>query len=172
MTLKDPTKENGDMEIDRSKWHEETVHCLLVAGDQAELVLDGAETPEAVRWPAAAICAEAGMKPGELPGAAFQVLVAEGDGRLEFSGFRLLSGGRPEGSRAAGAEITARVRLVHGRDALLELPGEDEPVRHPAAEIAAALGVPVVDLPGMQVGLTVRESAESGRSLSDFREAW
>jgi hypothetical protein len=169
MTLKDATKEN-DMEIDSSEWREETVHCLLVAGDQAELVLEGAETAEAARWPAAAICAEAGVELGELPGAAFRVLVAEGDGRLEFSAFRLLSGGRPE-ARPAGAEVAAVVRMVHGAAALLELSGEDELVRHPAAGIADALGVAVQDLPGMRVLVTVRESAESGRALSGFRVA-
>jgi hypothetical protein len=74
---------------------EETVHCLLVAGDQAELVLEGAETAEAARWPAAAICEEAGVLIGELPGSSFRAVVTEAGGRVEFSAFRLLSGGRP-----------------------------------------------------------------------------
>jgi hypothetical protein len=157
------------MEIDSSEWREETVHCLLVTGDQAELVLEGADTTEAARWPAAAICEEAGMLPGELPGASFRAVVTETGGQVEFSAFRLLSGGRPEGSRSAAAEVAAVVRLVHGAEALLELPGEDELARHPAAEIAGELGVPVEDLPGMRVMVTVRESAESGRTLSRFR---
>jgi hypothetical protein len=160
-----PMVEDGEPAAPR----EETVHCLLVDGGQAELVVDGAETAEAARWPAAAICEEAGLLPGELPGASFRVVVAEEAGRLAFSAFRLLSGGRPEGSRPAGAEVSAVVRLVHGAAALLELPGEDELARHPAAEIAGALGVSVADLPGMRVMVTVRESAGEGRALSGFK---
>lgn len=72
-------------------------------------------------------------------------------------------------ARAAGFEVEARVVLVHKPDALLELPGEDLKVRVPASEVAEGLGVDVGALPGMQVLVTVRESAESGRALSGFR---
>lgn len=78
---------------------DETVRCLLVLGDQAELVLEGAEIDDAVRWPAALIEAEAGMLRTELPGSLFRVVVSERGGRVEFSGFRLLAGGLPETSR-------------------------------------------------------------------------
>lgn len=72
-------------------------------------------------------------------------------------------------ARAAGYEVEARVMLTHGADALLELAGEDLPVRVPAAEVAEGLGVDVTGLPGLRVLVTVRESAESGRVLSGFR---
>jgi hypothetical protein len=55
----------------------------------AELVLEGAEAEDPVRWPAAAIAAEAGIKPGEMPGSRFRVRVLEHDGAVTFSGFRL-----------------------------------------------------------------------------------
>jgi hypothetical protein len=74
-------------------------------------------------------------------------------------------------ARAAGTEVEARVLLTHGADALLELPGEDVPVRWPAAEVAEGAAVRVEDLPGMRVLVTVRESMERGRALSGFRPA-
>lgn len=74
-------------------------------------------------------------------------------------------------ARAAGYEVEARVLLTHGADALLELPGEGEAARWPAAEVAAGLGVGVDELPGKRLLATVRESAESGRVLSGFRPA-
>ena len=74
-------------------------------------------------------------------------------------------------ARAAGTEVEARILLTHGADALLELPGEDEPVRWPAAEVAGDLGVDALDLPGMRVRVTVRESAGEGRVLSGWRLA-
>ena len=74
-------------------------------------------------------------------------------------------------ARAAGTEVEARVMLTHGADALLELPGEDLPVRWSAAEVAAGAGVRAEDLPGMRVRVTVRESREAGRVLSGFRRA-
>jgi antitoxin HigA-1 len=73
--------------------------------------------------------------------------------------------------RAAGYEVEARVMLTHGADALLELPGEREPVRWPAAEVAAGAGVTVEQLPGMRVRVTVRESPDAGRVLSEWRPA-
>lgn len=72
-------------------------------------------------------------------------------------------------ARAAGYEVAARVMLTHGADALLELPGESEPVRWPAAEVAEGLGVALAELPGMRLRVTVRESLEAGRALSEFR---
>lgn len=74
-------------------------------------------------------------------------------------------------ARAAGVEVTARVRLTHGDDALLELPGEGELVRWPMAEIASQAGVPARSLPGASLLVTVRESREEGRVLSGFRLA-
>jgi hypothetical protein len=74
-------------------------------------------------------------------------------------------------ARAAGTEVEARVMMTHGPDALLELPGEDLPVRWPAAEVAAGARVPIGDLPGLRVVVTVRESREGGRVLSGFRAA-
>lgn len=68
---------------------EVTVRCLLLFGDQAELVLEGGDAGDPARWPAAAIAAETGLEPGELPGRRFRVRVAEPGGRLEFSGFRV-----------------------------------------------------------------------------------
>lgn len=74
-------------------------------------------------------------------------------------------------ARAAGYEVEARCSITFGEDAVLELPGEAEPVRWPAAEVAAGLGVPVREVPGKRLVVTVRESAESGRVLSGFRRA-
>lgn len=71
-------------------------------------------------------------------------------------------------ARAAGTEVGARCSIVFGDDAVIELPGEDEAVRWPAADVAAELGVAVADLPGMRFRVTVRESAEEGRVLSGF----
>lgn len=73
-------------------------------------------------------------------------------------------------ARAAGYEVEARVVLTHGADALLELPGEDVPVRVPASEVAEGAGRAVGELPGMRIRLTVRESPVSGRVLSGFRQ--
>lgn len=72
-------------------------------------------------------------------------------------------------ARAAGAEVKARVRLVHRDEALVELPGEDELVRVPAAEVSEGTGTAAADLPGMEVLVTVRENREEGRILSGFR---
>lgn len=72
-------------------------------------------------------------------------------------------------ARAAGYEVEARVMLTHGADALLEVPGEGEPVRWPAAEVAEGLGVALAELPGVRLLVTVRETQEAGRVLSGFR---
>jgi hypothetical protein len=72
-------------------------------------------------------------------------------------------------ARAAGSEVEARVMLTHGTDALLEVPGEGEPVRWPAAEVAEGLGVTLAELPGARLLVTVRETLEAGRVLSGFR---
>lgn len=74
-------------------------------------------------------------------------------------------------ARAAGSVVTARCRMTHGGMALLELPGEGEPARWPAADVAAQAGIAVRDLPGAWLELTVRESPEEGRILSGFRVA-
>lgn len=66
------------------------VRCLLVAGDQAELVREGAEEESDVaRWPAAAIAEQTGLPLEDLPGKVFRVRVTELDGRVLFSGFTL-----------------------------------------------------------------------------------
>jgi hypothetical protein len=82
-----------------------------------------------------------------------------------------IMGEKSAAARAAGTEVTARVMMTHGADALLELPGEELPARWPAAEVAAGLGVEVGELPGKRVRVTVRETAEEGRVLSGFRLA-
>jgi hypothetical protein len=83
-------------------------------------------------------------------------------------------GGLMEGldaaARAAGVEVTARCALTHGADAVLLVPGEEEPVRWPAAVIAAETGLETRDLPGRRFCFTVRETATEGRSLAGFRE--
>lgn len=65
------------------------VRCLLVAGDQAELVAEGGEDGDVARWPAAAIAADTGLPLEDLPGKVFRVRVTELDGRVLFSGFTL-----------------------------------------------------------------------------------
>jgi hypothetical protein len=72
-------------------------------------------------------------------------------------------------ARAAGIEVTARVRYTHRGRALIELPGEDELVECPAAEVAESAGVPEGSLPGRVLLVTVRETPEEGRVLSGFR---
>jgi hypothetical protein len=74
-------------------------------------------------------------------------------------------------ARGAGYEVVAEVRYTHRDQALVELPGEQEPVRCPAAEVAAGLGVAAAALPGMRVAVTVRETPEDGRVLSGWRPA-
>jgi hypothetical protein len=74
-------------------------------------------------------------------------------------------------ARAVGAEVAGRCSLLFGDQALIELPGEEEPVRHPAAEIAAATGLDAGELPGRRLMVTVRETPEEGRVLSGFRLA-
>jgi hypothetical protein len=73
------------------------------------------------------------------------------------------------GARAKGYEVEARCSIGHGRDALIELPGEALAVRVPLAEVAEGLGIAPRDVPGSRMLVTVRESAESGRVLSGFR---
>lgn len=72
-------------------------------------------------------------------------------------------------ARAAGYEVEACCPLTFGDQALIELPGEEEPARYPAEEVARALGIAVKDVPGARFLVTVRESAEEGRVLSGFR---
>lgn len=57
--------------------------------------------------------------------------------------------------------ITVRVLLLFGDQAeiVADIPAEDraEPERYPAAEIAAAVGVPVSDLPGKRLTAEVSD---------------
>jgi hypothetical protein len=70
---------------------EMTVACLLLFGDQAELVpADGQVHDDPARWPAAAIAEETGLEVADLPGKRFRVRVDEAGGLVLFSGFRLL----------------------------------------------------------------------------------
>src|SRR5436190_12024675 len=52
---------------------EMTVHCLLVFGDQAELLPGSGEADDVARWPAAAIMEETGLQLEDLPGKRFRV---------------------------------------------------------------------------------------------------
>lgn len=69
---------------------EMTIRCLLLVGDQAELVADGGEPDDIVRWPAAAIAADTGLPLEDLPGRRFRARVTEQDGRVLFSAFSAL----------------------------------------------------------------------------------
>jgi hypothetical protein len=73
-------------------------------------------------------------------------------------------------ARAAGVEVTARCALTHGADAVLLVPGEEEPVRWPTTGIAAETGLETWELPGRRFRFTLRETATEGRSLAGFRE--
>ena len=74
------------------EWREVTVRCLLLFGDQAELVPDGADADaEPARWPVTAITADTGLEPGEVPGRRFRVRALERDGEVTFSGFLVIS---------------------------------------------------------------------------------
>lgn len=68
-----------------------TVVCLLVVGDDAELVLEGGDPEDVARWPAAAITADTGVGVRELPGKRFRARVSEPGGRVVFSGFTVVS---------------------------------------------------------------------------------
>lgn len=73
---------------------EMTVRCLLLVGDQAELVPgddNGLSLVFNARWPAVAIAAATGLPLEDLPGRVFRARVAERDGRVLFSGFTLPS---------------------------------------------------------------------------------
>jgi hypothetical protein len=72
-------------------------------------------------------------------------------------------------ARAAGTEVSAHCSMIFGADALVELPDFKEPVRWPAADVAAELGVDVADLPGMRFRVTYRETPEEGPVLWGFR---
>ena len=77
--------------MDDGEGREVTVRCLLLFGDQAELVPDGWNgLGEPARWPAAAIAAEAGVPPGDLPGRRVLARESGRDGEVAVSGFRLL----------------------------------------------------------------------------------
>lgn len=71
--------------------------------------------------------------------------------------------------RAAGTEVRARCSVLFGPNAMLELPGEAEPARWPAREIAEAVGLAAPELPGRHLLVTVRETPGEGRVLSGFR---
>lgn len=72
---------------------------------------------------------------------------------------------------AAGTEVEARCSITFGDDALIELPGWEEAVRWPAAEVAAEIGVAVTELPGMRFRVTLREGPDGEPVLSGFRSA-
>jgi hypothetical protein len=68
--------------------------------------------------------------------------------------------------------VTVQVLLLFGDQAEIvaaDVPPEEraEPERYPAAEIAAAVGVPVSDLPGMRLAADVGD----GGRLSGWRPA-
>lgn len=65
------------------------VRCLLLIGDQAELVVMDGDPEDVLRHPAADVAAEAGVPVGELPGKVLSVRVAGGAGEWRLSGFRL-----------------------------------------------------------------------------------
>jgi hypothetical protein len=75
------------------------------------------------------------------------------------------------GSAAEGTEITVRCLLLFGGMAELEVPGQDEPVRQSAAQVAGEAGVDVADLPGRLLTARLAETPEAGRVLSGFRLA-
>ena len=64
------------------------VRCLLLFGDQAEIVADvpAEDRAEPVRYPAAEIAAAVGLEARELPGRALMARVGPGD---RLSGWRL-----------------------------------------------------------------------------------
>jgi hypothetical protein len=66
------------------------VRCLLLVGDQAELVVDDGDPDDVIRHPAADVAAQAGIPAAELPG---KVLLVKVDGE-DSGGYPLLSGFR------------------------------------------------------------------------------
>jgi hypothetical protein len=70
---------------------------------------------------------------------------------------------------AQGTQVRVRCLLVIGDQAELQVPGQDEPARWPAAAIAAELGVDVAELPGRELEAVLAETRETGRVFSAFR---
>jgi plasmid maintenance system antidote protein VapI len=79
--------------------------------------------------------------------------------------------GMDAAARAAGYEVTARCSMVFGELAVIEMPGEGEPVRWPASDVMAGTGLSLDEVSGARLTFTVRETAQDGRVLSDFRLA-
>jgi plasmid maintenance system antidote protein VapI len=79
--------------------------------------------------------------------------------------------GMDAAARAAGYEVTARCSMVFGELAVIEIPGEAEPVRWPASDVMAGTGLSLDEVSGARLTFTVRETAQDGRVLSDFRLA-
>jgi hypothetical protein len=73
--------------------------------------------------------------------------------------------------RRAGYDVLAECTGLAGASAIVCLASEDEDLgqRIPAGDLAAALGVPVALLPGMEFLAVVRETLEDGRTWSGFR---
>jgi hypothetical protein len=72
---------------------------------------------------------------------------------------------------AEGTEVRVRCLLLIGDQAELEVPGQDEPARWPAAAIAAEAGVEAGSLPGCQLVVRLSETRDEGRVFSGFRLA-
>lgn len=70
-----------------------------------------------------------------------------------------------------GAEVRVRCLLLIGDQAELQVPGQDEPARWPAAAIAAEAGIDEAALPGRELVATLAETPEEGRVFSGFRLA-
>lgn len=73
--------------------------------------------------------------------------------------------------RAAGYEVLAECTGWNIDGAAVSVAGEDEETEHyvQAHVLAAALGVPIRDLPGAEFIATYRETPDTGPVLSGFR---
>jgi hypothetical protein len=70
-----------------------------------------------------------------------------------------------------GNQVRVLCLLLVGDEAELQVTGQDEPVRWPAAEVAGQTGLAREQLPGRWLVAELAETRESGRVLSGFRLA-
>lgn len=70
-----------------------------------------------------------------------------------------------------GVQVRALCLLLIGDQAELQIDGQDELVRWPAADVAAQAGVAEASLPGRWLRAQLSENRDEGRVLSGFELA-
>jgi hypothetical protein len=80
-----------------------------------------------------------------------------------------MSNSAPPG--AGGDLVTVRCLLIVGDQAELQVPGQDEFARWPAAAIGIDTGLERADIPGRVFRVHLSESPEHGRTFTGFELA-